>query len=46
MWEQSSFSGSSPSSPKVMARRRLVKRDPRPEIAEEVVKEEKYELMV
>lgn len=46
MWEQSSFSGSSPSSPSVMARRRLVRRDPSPEMAEEVVREEKYELMV
>lgn len=46
MWEQSSLSGSSFSSPKVMTRRRLVSREPRPEIADEDAKDEKYELIL
>jgi len=46
MCEQSSLSGSSPSSPRVMARRRLVRREPRPEMAEEEVRDEKYELIL
>lgn len=46
MWEQSSLSGSSPSSPRVMARRRLVRRLPRPEMADEEVRDEKYELIL
>jgi hypothetical protein len=47
MCEQSSLSGSSPSSPRVIARRRLLSREPKAlEIEEEdPVKDEKYELI-
>lgn len=41
MWEQSSLSGSSASSPKVIARRRELRRVPRLEMAFEEVREEK-----
>jgi hypothetical protein len=47
MCEQSSFSGSSPSSPSVMARRRLLSLDPRAlEMEDDEVNEARYELIL
>lgn len=40
MCEQSSLSGSSPSSPRVIARRRLVSREPRVDMADDEVNDE------